>query len=534
MAKLRRLDWLYIDLPFARAGSANAYLLAVTISGLALLLRLSLDPWLEGIQFITFYPAVLAAALFCGFGAGLFSVLFCTLAVWFFLVEPRGTVGGAAFEQVLALILFVVVAGLTVLVVGAMRVAVRKHRELSRTLRQRIEQRTAELRQAEANLAQSQKMEAVGQLTGGIAHDFNNMLAVVLGNLDMAQRRLGEGRTDVFRQIDNAMDGAKRAAALTQRLLAFARRQPLEPAVVDVNRLLGDTAELLRRTLGEAVRIECALSKDTWRVCADPGQLESAIINLAVNARDAMPDGGTLRIECENRALREEEVAGRPVLRPGDHVLIRVADTGCGMPPDVASRAFEPFFTTKDVGRGTGLGLSQVYGFIRQSGGHVEIHSDEGAGTRILLFLPRHQGEAPSGTGAGAADPVAPRGRAEEVVLAVEDEDQVRRTAVEALTELGYGVREARSGVEALAILANDHSVDLLFTDMVMPGLDGRALVARALRQRPDLRILYTTGYSRENGGGAPTLEGPLLQKPYAYDQLARAIRDALDREAGR
>ena len=530
MGRWRRVERLYFDLPLARPGSLNAYLIAALVPGLATLLRLAIDRWVEGVQFITFFPGLILVALLCGFRAGLAATLLSTLASRYFILAPRRSLELAQAEDAIALALFVVTGLMIVLIVGAMRLAVGRHRELGLTLRKRVEQRTEELKSAQASLVQAQKMEAVGQLTGGIAHDFNNMLAVVIGNLDIAQRRLAQGRTDLFRQIENAMDGAQRAAALTQRLLVFARRQPLESAVVDINRLLGDLSELLRRTLGETVRIESSFAKGIWPIRVDPAQMESAVINLAINARDAMAGSGTLRIETAKARVDEEQALPESGFEPGDYVLVTVSDTGAGMAPDVAARAIEPFFTTKEVGHGTGLGLSQVYGFIKQSGGHFEIESAEGEGTTVRLYLPRHRGDAESAPARGAAE-AAPTGSPAEVVLVVEDEDQVRRTTLEALSELGYGVREARSGVEALAILANDESVALLFTDIVMPGLDGRELAERALRQRPDLKILYTSGYAPQGGSSESLTDGAaaMLSKPFSVDQLARRVREMLD-----
>jgi signal transduction histidine kinase len=531
MPRWRRLDWLYFDLPLARPGSLNAYLIAILVTGLATVLRLALDPWVSGVQFITYFPALILVALLCGAGAGLLSALLCGIAGWYFVVEPRRSFALERVEDAVSLALFFATALMIVGIVAAMRVAIGRYRHLALTLRKRAERQTEELNSAQASLVQAQKMEAVGQLTGGIAHDFNNMLAIVIGNLDIAKRRISQGRADVVRQIENAMEGAQRAAALTRRLLVFARRQPLEPTVCDIARLLGDLTELLRRTLGEKIRIESALARDLWRISVDAAQMESAVINLAINARDAMPGGGTLRIESANVVVHDDQAAPAG-LQPGDHVLVTVRDSGIGMSPEVAARAIEPFFTTKEVGRGTGLGLSQVYGFIRQSGGHIEIDSEEGAGTAVRLYLPRHEGaqsaEAEQSEGEAGS---TPHGSPGEVVLVVEDEDQVRRTTIEALVELGYGVREARSGVEALAILANDPSVGLLFTDIVMPGLDGRQLAERALRQRPDLKILYTTGYTPEGGPSAslPDDYPALLQKPFSVDRLARKVREMLD-----
>jgi signal transduction histidine kinase len=530
MASLRRVDWLYVDLPLARPGSLNAYLIAALVPGLATVLRLALDPWIEGVQFITYFPALIVVAVACGFRAGLVAAILSTLASWHLIIEPRRSFDLREPEDALTIALFLLTALMIVAIAAATRLAIGRYRHLALTLSKRVDRRTEELARAQASLVQAQKMEAVGRLTGGIAHDFNNMLAIVIGNLDVAKRRLAQGRTDLGRQIDSAMEGAQRAAALTQRLLVFARRQPLEPAVTDLNRLIGGLTELLRRTLGERVRTDLTAAPGLWPVKVDQAQMESAIINLAINARDAMPGGGTLRIVTENIRVSDEEPAPAEGLAPGDYVAVTVTDSGTGMAPDVAAKAVEPFFTTKEVGRGTGLGLSQVYGFVTQSGGHIEIDSALGAGTSVRLYLPRHAGAA-AAEGKAPAERTAPRGLPGEVALVVEDEDQVRRTTVEALVELGYGVREARSGVEALAILASDPSVTLLFTDLVMPGLDGRELAERALRQRPDLRVLYTTGYAPESGAEGSLADGhpALLLKPFSFDELARKVREALD-----
>jgi signal transduction histidine kinase len=530
MRRWRRVDRLYIDLPIARPGSFNAYLVAALAAALATGLRLALDPWVEGVQFITYFPVLILVALACGYRAGLFGTLLSALFAWISIIQPRGSFALGRFEDALALALFGLTALLLVSIAGATRVAIGRYRALGRSLGRRVEQRTRELESAQASLVQAQKMEAVGQLTGGIAHDFNNMLAIIVGNLDIARRRLDRGGTDVRRQIDNAMDGAQRAAALTQRLLVFARRQPLAPAVTDLNRLLADLSELLRRTIGEKVRVETVAGEALWPVSVDQAQMESAVINLAINARDAMPQGGTLFVETANLSVADEGGAPAEGLVPGDYVMVTVADTGTGMAPEIAARALEPFFTTKEVGRGTGLGLSQVYGFVRQSGGRIAIESEEGEGTVVRLYLPRHEGGEVA-QAAAAASEAPPRGSPGEVVLVVEDEEQVRRTTIEALGELGYGVREAASGVDALAILASDPSVGLLFTDVVMPGLDGRRLAERALRQRPDLKILYTTGYAPD-GSTHETLPDDhpaMLRKPFSYEALARKVRQMLD-----
>ncbi|MGG5890460.1 ATP-binding protein [Falsiroseomonas sp. HC035] len=362
---------------------------------------------------------------------------------------------------------------------------------------------------AEAQLRQSQKMEAVGRLTGGVAHDFNNLLTVVLGNLALARRRLGElpctpaeepVQDRLRRSLDNAAEGANRAAALTQRLLAFSRQQPLAPEVVDANRLVAGMSDLLRRTLGEDIEIETVLAGGLWRTHADPNQLESSLLNLAVNARDAMTAGGKLTIETANVHLDEAYVAGREDLAPGQYVAICVTDTGTGMSAEVISRAFEPFFTTKPVGQGTGLGLSQVYGFARQSGGHAAIYSEPGQGSTVKLYLPRlRDAEAavlprPTEVSRPAPD-VAHSGGA---VLVVEDESMVRDFAVTALEEAGYRVLAAADGPAALALLEAHPEVSLLFTDVVLAGpMNGREVAAAALARRPLLPVLFTTGYTR-------------------------------------
>ncbi|MEW5685146.1 MAG: CHASE domain-containing protein [Pseudomonadota bacterium] len=401
-------------------------------------------------------------------------------------------------------------------------------------LEDRVEARTRELREemgrreaAEDQVRQMQKMEAIGQLSGGIAHDFNNMLAIVIGSLDMAKRRMG-GEEDprVVRYLDNAAEGARRAAVLTGRLLAFARRQQLSPEPLDPNRLVSGMIELLRRALGERVEIEVDLADGIWPVHADAAELENALLNLAVNARDAMPDGGVLTLRTSNAPA-----IGERSLAPGDYVSICVADTGVGMSPEVMARAFEPFFTTKDVGKGTGLGLSQVYGFVRQSGGEVAFESAKGQGTTVRILLPRWTGEALARDPRAAVDTPLVRAVNGETVLVVEDEADVRRLSVETLRELGYAVVEAAEAGEALKLLADTARVDMLFTDIVMPGLNGFQLAERARELRPGLKVLLTTGYAHgaATGADANAAALPTLAKPFTLDQLARRTREVLD-----
>ncbi|OAN66455.1 PAS domain S-box protein [Sphingomonas sp. TDK1] len=406
-------------------------------------------------------------------------------------------------------------------IVDAREVLARSREELEAAVRERTERLMA----AEAQLRQAQKMEAVGQLTGGIAHDFNNMLAVVIGALDLMERRVAQGRTDIDRYLIAARDGASRAAALTQRLLAFSRRQPLAPTALDVNDMLGGMIELLVRTLGEGVVIETQFARRLDPVVADRNQLENVVLNLAVNGRDAMPQGGTLTIETDHVAIGAE-VAARYEIAAGDYVEIRIRDTGVGMPPDVAARAFDPFFTTKGVGKGTGLGLSQVFGFIRQSGGHVTIESEPERGTNVRVLLPAKP-EAVPAPAANCIEGELPRGKASEIILVVEDEDRVRTYSVEALRELGYGVVFARDGIEALRLLERGQKVSLLFSDVVMPEMSGRELAAKVRARMPALKVLLTSGYAPD--APAPDMDEAILPKPFDIATLATAIRAALD-----
>ncbi len=380
-------------------------------------------------------------------------------------------------------------------------------------------------------LRQSQKMEAVGQLTGGIAHDFNNMLSIVIGSLDIAARRLRRGDTGVEKYIQNAHDGAQRAATLTQRLLAFSRQSPLEPRVLNLNSLVASMSELLHRTLGEPILLETVLAGGLWSTHADPNQLENAILNLAVNARDAMPEGGKLTIETANAHLDDRYAAGEPGLLAGQYVLVAVSDVGAGMDAETLKRVFDPFFTTKPVGKGTGLGLSMVYGFAKQSGGHIRIYSEPGQGTTVKIYLPRHFGST-ADAARGTRTQSLPTAAADaEIVLVVEDEARVRAMSTAALRELGYTVFEASSGEEALGLFAQLARVDLVFTDVVMAGMSGRQL-ADALRvRRPEVKVLYTTGYTRNAVVHNGVLDEGVafLPKPFSVEELAVKLRSVLD-----
>ncbi|WP_237479508.1 PAS domain-containing protein [Lichenibacterium dinghuense] len=384
------------------------------------------------------------------------------------------------------------------------------------------------LNQAEERLRQSQKMEAVGQLTGGLAHDFNNLLAGISGSLEMLGTRVRQGRTgDVERYVVAAQGAAKRAAALTHRLLAFSRRQTLDPRPTDVNRLVGDMADLIRRTVGPGITLEVVGTVGLWTALVDPNQLENALLNLAINARDAMPDGGRLTVETGNRWMDERGARERD-LAPGQYLSICVSDTGTGMPADVIARAFDPFFTTKPLGQGTGLGLSMIYGFARQSGGQARIYSEMGLGTMVCIYLPRHYGDGEHHDDGSRRDGDTPRAVAGETVLVVDDEPTVRMLVADVLSDLGYAAIEAEDGPSGLRALQNADRVDLLVTDVGLPGgMNGRQVADAARALRPDLKVLFITGYAENAvvGGGhlEPGME--VLTKPFAIDDLAGRIR---------
>jgi signal transduction histidine kinase/ActR/RegA family two-component response regulator len=384
---------------------------------------------------------------------------------------------------------------------------------------------------AEEQLRQMQKMESIGQLTGGIAHDFNNMLAIVIGSLDLARRRLNDPER-LLRYIDNAHEGAERAAALTARLLAFSRQQPLAPVTVDVNKLVASMSELLQRTVGEQYLVETVLAGGLWRTFVDPGQLENAVINLAVNARDAMPEGGHITIETANAYLDDDYARSRGDVAPGQYVMLSVTDAGIGMTADVISKAFEPFFTTKPVGKGTGLGLSQIFGFMKQTGGHAAIYSEPGHGTTVKLYIPRHQGQSvdtPARSLIGETE--VPLARPGETILVVEDEQRVRHFSVDALRELGYVVISAGNGGDALKALRDQPSITMLFTDIVMPEMNGRKLADAAMEMRPDVQVLFTTGYTRNAVVHNGMLDAGVafLPKPFSVSQLGIKVREVLD-----
>jgi PAS domain S-box-containing protein len=403
-------------------------------------------------------------------------------------------------------------------------------RALNATLEQRIKERTDQLMQAEEKLRQSQKMEAVGRLTGGIAHDFNNLLQGIIGPLDLVQKRVTEGRIgDVDRFVQGALRAANRAASLTHRLLAFSRQQAIDPRPLDVNRLIATIEELLRRTVGEATQMRLIAERNLWLVRCDPNQLESSLLNLTINARDAMRNGGTLTIETANVVLDAEQALQRE-LSPGEYVRISVRDTGIGMTADVAARAFDPFYTTKPIGEGTGLGLSMIYGFVRQSNGSTLIESEVGLGTMVEICLPRFYGELIEVSDMGHAKGIK-SARGAETVLVVEDEGNIRVLIVEILNDLGYQVLEAADGPAALRIVQSAQRIDLLVTDVGLPGLNGRQVADAARVNRPNLKVLFMTGYA-ERAADNEFLEAGMevIPKPFTMETLAGRISAIIDR----
>jgi CheY-like chemotaxis protein/nitrogen-specific signal transduction histidine kinase len=406
-------------------------------------------------------------------------------------------------------------------------------------LEERVRQRTAELmaevgvrREAEERLRHSQKMDAIGQLTGGVAHDFNNILTVITGAIEILAEAVAKQPklAAIVRMID---DAAARGAELTGQLLAFARKQPLRPRSTDINALVTDMLRLMRPTLGASIEIESKLKADAWTALIDESQLRAAILNLAINSRDAMPSGGKLTVETGNVALDQSDVAAYADVRPGPYVMIAVSDTGTGIPAAIHDQVFEPFFTTKEAGKGTGLGLSMAYGFIKQSGGHIRIDSEEGQGTSIKLYLPR--AERPAGRPRDIAPAPAVQGGGETILL-VEDDTLVRQYAVTQLTSLGYVTLTAANGADALAMVDRGAAFDLLFTDVIMPGnMDGRHLADEMIKRRPRTKVLYTSGYVRNPSAHDQRLDPGAVQlnKPYRRVDLARKIREVLDDGAG-
>jgi signal transduction histidine kinase/CheY-like chemotaxis protein len=400
---------------------------------------------------------------------------------------------------------------------------------LNQTLEEKVRERTEALRLNEEVLRQSQKMEAIGQLTGGIAHDFNNLLQAIGGSVAVSQKLLSLGRgAEIDRFLVSAMNSVKRAAALTHRLLAFSRRQPLNPHPVSPNQLLTATSDLFRRTIGESIQLELQLAAGLWLTRCDSNQLENAVLNLIINARDAMPDGGTLIVSTHNANLDEKYAAVHPGIKPGEYACIAVSDTGIGMPPEVVARAFDPFFTTKPLGQGTGLGLSMIYGFCRQSDGHVWIRSEPEAGTTVELFLPRFDGALDSPMRTDSLTTPAPA--VTSTILVIEDEAEVRTLITEYLTELGYRTLAACDGSSGLAILESTDQIDLILTDVGLPGMNGRQIADAARETRPKVKVLFMTGYAANVAlDGDYLAEGmQILAKPFAMEALSNKVAHLL------
>jgi signal transduction histidine kinase len=402
------------------------------------------------------------------------------------------------------------------------------HDELA-TSNQELLREVTRRERAENQLRQAQKMEAIGQLTGGIAHDFNNMLGVISGSLDVMRRSIKKGEFGIERFLDAAAKAAERSANLTHRLLAFGRQQPLAPEPMNANKMIASMSDLLCSTLGEHIRIETVSAGGLWTTYADAHQLENAILNIAINARDAMPDGGKLTIETGNTYLDEAYCQQNTEVEAGQFILIAISDTGLGMPGEIITKVFDPFFTTKPPGKGTGLGLSQVYGFIRQSRGHIKIYSEIGNGTTVKIYLPRLIGQTEQVK--RTTQPQVRTGAADELVLVVEDDPLMRQMSADALRDLGYTVIDSEAAAEALTILDNTPGVRLLFTDVVMPDMNGKKLADEALLRRPDLKVLFTTGYTRNAvvHGGVLDPGVNLLSKPFSLEQLATKVRATLD-----
>jgi signal transduction histidine kinase/ActR/RegA family two-component response regulator len=392
-----------------------------------------------------------------------------------------------------------------------------------------LEASIAERDSAEQQVRQMQKMESIGQLAGGIAHDFNNMLAVITSGISLARRRMAAPQSEADGFLAQALDGAHRAGTLVRRLLAFSRQQPLAPEALDANKLVSGMSELIARSLGESVRMETVLGGGLWPTLVDPAQLETSILNLCVNARDAMEEGGRLTLETANCHLDDRYSRLHPGVPPGQYVLIAVTDTGAGMSADIVAKAFDPFFTTKEIGKGTGLGLSQVFGFVKQSGGHVKIYSETGQGTTVKIYLPRHYGDATGRQPGAAKDSAEIKGT--ETILLVEDDASVLALTATGLRDLGYTVIEARHPNDALERLQTGTPAQLLLTDIVMPDMSGRKLAEQAVALRSGLKVLFMTGFTKNAVVHNGVLDAGVhfLAKPFTLEELSRKVREALD-----
>ena len=482
--------------------------------------------------YLPFFLALLVSAMAGGIGPG---VLCMAIAEF---MASGGLHGGHPFAAgnpvAIAAVISVATAVLLLANYGTsaaikLNQATQQLRAVNETLEARISERSAALLEAEDNLRQAQKMEAVGQLTGGIAHDFNNLLTGIMGSLERLQARLPYARPEeLTRYIAAAQDASTRAANLTNRLLAFSRRQPLKPRGTDINRLTAGMAELITRTIGPSITLDIAPCPDLHATLVDPNQLEHALLNLCINASDAMPGGGTLRITTANATLTPHEATALH-LTAGDYVTLTVADTGTGMTPEVLARAFDPFFTTKPLGQGTGLGLSMIYGFARQSGGHTEVSSRPGTGTAVTLYLPRHHGQVDSPLNLPLPKPCAATGLGE-CILLVDDEPSIRLLAAEVLEEQGYIVHQAGDAEGALQHLRRTAPINILITDLGLPGIGGRELAETGLMLHPEMKILFITGYgdhSQRSQATAPPGQ-TLLNKPFSMTTLATRVQEML------
>ncbi|MGO9817742.1 MAG: ATP-binding protein [Acidocella sp.] len=511
------------------------YSIAVCTSLLAMVIRLAIGHLLPA-PFFTFIPAVIISTLAGGFGPGLLCSVLAAVMVGYFL-QPLARYGIYWPSPLMMILVFLVLSALIITLTElTMRVSVRlghlseQLRTANEALETRIAARTAELMDTEQQLRQARKMEAIGHLIGGIAHDFGNLLISITGSLDMVQLRLQEGRLDELeRHIAAARHSANRATRLTHRLLDFSRDHPLEPHVTDINLLIADMEELIAETIAPGVARKLACAPDLHTTLVDPNQMEHALLNLCINASDAMPQGGTLTIATRNLALCPAEAVALD-LPPGDYVTLAVTDTGTGMPPEVLARAFQPFFTTKPPGRGTGLGLSMLYGFARQSGGHVAIQSTPGDGTTVTLYLPRHDGAAEKLPSPDAALPVPQPRRACGCILIADDEAGIRALVAEVLQDQGYTIEQAADARSALDLLRAGTPVKLLITDIRLPGMSGHELAGTARTLRPDLKILFMTGYAESAPLRAKNLlpGTRVLNKPFAMAALPPLVDEML------
>lgn len=538
-----RMDLLLIS--GLRRNSVLGYVFALVLVGIAYLLQLAIGTHIAPFHPLLYLLPVIVSAFFGGLGPGLLGLILSVLASASAAIAADGGatgtkwIGIAGFAFAGLLLVWLIDRLLLSLAHGAEQD--RELQEYRAALDRMVEERAEQLRlemsehvSTQSQMRELQKIETIGQLTGGLAHDFNNMLAVIIGSLDIAERRLGRGETeDLTTLIGNARDGAKRAASLTSRLLAFSRRQTLRPEVLEPRSVLERLPQVLSRHLDEDIAIELKIGDDLWPVLADPAQLEQALINLALNAGDAMRGGGLMTVSAENAELDADYLRAHPEVRPGDYVRISVSDTGSGMTPQVLERVFDPFYTTKGPGNGAGLGLSQVFGWIRQTGGHIRLQSAPGQGTTAHLYVPRHSGQTPAGAQSGAPSDLPAERLRDEIVLVVEDEDNVRQMTVEALREIGYTVIAASGGRDALQQITHHARIDVLFTDVVMPDMNGK-LVADAVRDRfPGVKVIFTTGYTRNaivhNGTVEPGIN--LLLKPFTLEQLSSRMAETLRRK---